>query len=241
MKNPDVRERMVLHLAQIDQGLASSVSKALGLSVPAKPAAPPNRSVPADGDPKKLQHRQVADPTIVSKPLSMTAHVPGPITTRKVAVLVADGFDAAGVAALIKALAREGAAAVLVGPHVGPFIADDHKAYAAPFSILTTSSVLFDAVAVADGPNAAAWSEDVDAIEFVKDAYKHCKAVAASGDAIKLLRAADIPVDGPKGDRPADAATVIGDRLTPQAVKRFITAMADHRLWTREPGLHLPI
>jgi catalase len=241
VKNPDVRERMVLHLAQIDRVLATSVAKALGLTVPAKPAAPPNRSVPADGDPKEHQHRKLADPTVVSPALSMDVHVPGPIATRKVAVLVAEGFDASGVAALSKALAGEGAAAVLVGPHIGPVKADDGKAYGAGFSILTTSSVLFDAVAVADGPHAGDWTQEADAVEFVKDAYKHCKALAASGDGVRLLEAADIPVDGPKGERPADAATAVGDRLTRPVIRRFLTAMADHRLWSREADLHLPI
>jgi catalase len=158
-----------------------------------------------------------------------------------VAVLVADGFDATGVAALSKALVGEGAAAVLVGPHVGPVLGDDGKAYSPPFSILTTSSVLFDAVAVADGAHAADWTREGDAVEFVKDAYKHCKAVAASGDGIRLLEAAGISVRGPDGDHPADAATAVGDRLTRQVIGRFLTAMADHRLWSREPGLHLPM
>ena len=241
VKNPDVRERMVLHLAQVDGGLASAVAKALGLTVPSKPAAPPNRSVPADGDPKDHQHRELADPTLVSSALSMTVHVPGPIATRKVAVLVAEGFDAAGVAALSKALAREGAAAVLVGPHVGPVVADDDKAYGVSFSILTTSSVLFDAVVVADGAHAGDWIQEADAVEFVKDSYKHCKAVGASGAGVRLLEAADIPVDGPKGERPADEATAVGDRLSRQVIQRFLTAIADHRLWSREPTLHLPL
>ena len=241
VKNPDVRELMIRHLAQIDRGLAAAVAKTLALTVPPRPEAPPNLSVPADGRPKDYQHHQLADPGIVSRALSMTTHVPGPIATRKVAVLVAEGFDAAGVAALSKALAAQGAAASLVGPHVGSVLGDDGKAYSPPFSILTTSSVLFDAVVVADGPHAGDWPQEVDAVEFVKDAYKHCKAMAASGQGIRLLEAADIPAEGPRGERPADSATAVGDRLTRPLIQRFLAAMADHRLWTREPGLHLPM
>ena len=43
----------------------------------------------------------------------MTQYVPGPIATRKVAILVAEGFDAAGVAALVKALAAAKAPAAV--------------------------------------------------------------------------------------------------------------------------------
>ncbi|MBA2719178.1 MAG: catalase [Chloroflexi bacterium] len=241
VKNLDVRERMVLHLAQIDRDLAKSVAKALGLTVPAKAAQPPNRSVPADGSAKDHQHHQLADPAIVSEALSMRAQVPGPITTRKVAVLIADGFDAVGVAALSKALAAQGAAAFLVGPHVGPVLGDAGKAVAAPFSILTTSSVLFDAVVVADGARAADWAKEADAVEFVRDAYRHCKALAATGAGIKLLEAADIPADGKDGNRPADAAVAVGERMSRGVIEKFVTALGNHRLWSREPGLHLPI
>jgi catalase len=154
---------------------------------------------------------------------------------------VADGFDAAGVGALSAALAREGAAVVLVGPWVGPVVGDDGKAYGVPFSTLTTASVLYDAVGVADGPNAAEWIQEADAVEFVKDAYKHCKAVTASGAGLLLLEAAGIPLGGADDDRPADGATAVGDRLTRPVIDQFLAAMAGHRLWTREPDLHLPM
>ena len=91
-----------------------------------------------------------------------------------------------------------------------------------------------------DGPNAGDWTREADAIEFVKDAFKHCKAIAATGSGIRLLQAADIPVDGPKGDRAADAATVVGDRLSRAVITQFLAAIAGHRLWSREPQLHLP-
>ena len=236
-----VRERMVLHLAQIDASLATFVAKGLGLEVPAKAPAPPNLSVPADGKPADYQHRTVTDRGVVSPALSMTTHVPGPITTRKVAILVADGCDGAGVAAVAKALAAEGAVAELVGPNLGSVATLDGTALTPKFSILTTSSVLFDAVFVAGGEGATQWSQEEDAIEFVKDAYKHCKAVAATGEGIKLLEAAHIPVGGPDDPDPADAATIVGAKVTAKVSQRLLNAMAEHRLWTREPELHLPL
>jgi catalase len=236
-----IRERMVAHLAQIDRTLATVVAKGLGLKVPAKLAPPPNRSVPADGNPDDFQHRPLADRDVVSPALSMTRFVPGPITTRKVAILVAAGFDAAGVAAVVKALAAEGATAHLVGPNVGPLVADDGKAFAPKFSILTASSVLFDAVYVAGGKEAASWVQEADAIEFVQDAFKHCKTVAATGDGVKLLEAAKVPVGGSDASDPADEATIVAAKVSRTVTQRLVAAMAGHRLWTREPELHLPL
>jgi catalase len=236
---PDIRARVVQHLAQIDAHLATMVARGLGVELSGTVAAPPNRSVPADGDPRDFQHRQLIDRDIVSGPLSMAVHVPGPITSRKVAILVAPEFDGAGVASLMKALAKAGAKGVLVGPHLGEIPADDGTAQDVQFSILTTSSVLFDAVFIAGGPGAATWTTETDAVDFIRDAYKHCKTVGATGEGIALLEAAHVPIGGPDDADPADEATVAAPELTTTATARFLAAMAGHRLWTREPELHL--
>ena len=236
-----IRERMVDHLAQIDRGLADAVAKGLGIKLPKVVPAPPNLGVPADGAPAGRQHRDIADRDFVSPALSMRKDVPGSVATRRVAVLVMPGFDGTGVTRLIKALSAEGAAALLVAPTVGP-VADDARAgHVAPLSILTTSSVLFDAVFVAGGKAAATWTAEADAVEFVREAFKHCKLVAASGEGIALLQAAGLGVGGPSDSQPADAATVVGPRVDAAMTRRFIEALSRDRLWTREPSLHLPL
>jgi catalase len=235
-----IRERMVLHLAQVDASLADAVARGLGVAVPAKAPPPPNLSVPADGNAADRQHRDLTDRDQVSPALSMTTYVPGPIATRKVAVMVAEAFDAAGVAALVNALAKQGAAAHLIAPELGDIKADDGATFTPKFSILTASSVLFDAVFVAGGEQAGRWTQEADAIEFVKDAFKHCKTIGASGEGVGLLEAARIPVGGPDDPDPADEATIVIDRMSRAAGARFVASMARHRLWTRESELHFP-
>jgi catalase len=236
-----VRERMVLHLAQIDARLATDVAGGLGLTVPKNAPAPPNFSVPATGTSKNFQHRKLTDRDAASPALSMKTSVPGPIATRKVAILVANGYDAKGVAAMLTALVKEGATGHLVGPRLGPLAADDGQTSTPKFSILTSKSVLFDAVYVAGGTEAAAWTQEADAIEFVKDAYKHCKAIAATGEGLMLLEAADIPIGEPDSGDPADDATIVAGKMSPTIARRLTAAMAQHRLWTREPELHFPL
>jgi catalase len=171
----------------------------------------------------------------------MTQYVPGPIVTRKVAILVKEGLDGAGASAMVAALAAKGARGLLVGPVVGEIADDVGAAHHAPFSILTTSSVLFDAVYVPGGEGAAQWALESDALEFVKDAYKHCKQICATGEGVALLTAAGIPVGAKNDADPADDATIVGARLTAKVVNRFIDAMGRHRLWSREVELHLPL
>ncbi|MEO8457169.1 MAG: catalase [Chloroflexota bacterium] len=241
VETPAIRERMVGHLAQIDATLATAVAKGLGISMPKKATPPPNMSVPADASAKTYQHRTLTDRDTISPVLSMTSFVPGSIATRKVAILVAEEFDGAGVAAMIRALEAEGAKGLLIAPELGEIVADNGKVYVPEFSILTASSVLFDAVYVAGGEGAAEWENEADAVEFVKDAYKHCKAVAASGEGVELLKAAAIDVGAKDDEDPADEATIVGESVNRRFTERFVAAMANHRLWTREPELHLPL
>ncbi len=142
---------------------------------------------------------------------------------------------------MLRALAAEGAKGVLVAPRLGALKADNGDSYTAQFSILTAASVLFDAVYVPGGEHATEWLAEADAIEFVKDAFKHCKAVAATGEGVQLLEAAHIPIGGRDDGNPADDATIVADKMSGTLTQRFIAAMAQHRLWSREPELHLPL
>ncbi len=237
---PAIRERMVHHLAQIDATLATMVAKGLGISLPKKmPAPPPNMSVPAGADPSAFQHRQLVDRDLISPALSAAHYLPTPIATRKVAILVNEQFDAKGVAAIVRALDAQGALGLLVGPHVGKIAPDSGAPQEVPFSTLTTSSVLFDAIFVAGGEGAAQWTLEADAVDFVREAFKHCKQVGATGLGVELLKAASVPVGGPDDPDPADEATIVGDSVGRAFTQRFVDAMANHRMWSREPELHV--
>ena len=83
-----------------------------------------------------------------------------------------------------------------------------------------------------------ALQQEADAIEFVKEAYKHCKTIAATGAEGRILRTACLGRDGSdhEGDRNTEAAGLIigheGDRNA--VASTFINAMAQHRHWARE-------
>ncbi len=224
---------MVGILTQVDKGLASAVAEGLGIPVP-KPELPMNHSFGADTDPKSVQPKKVTSSIEASEPLSMANTVKDTIKSRKVAALIADGFDGKHLEAMKKALMAEGAMLKTVGTHLGTVQTADGKAVAADFSLLTTASVLFDAVYI---PGGAASVEELaanaDAYHFVNEAYKHCKAICSTGDTAVFLDntfAADAENDEAViiAAKPADAA---GD---------FIAAIANHRNWERESVRKVP-
>ena len=86
-----------------------------------------------------------------SPALSMANTPKGDITTRKIAMLMADGFDEAAFTAMKKALTAAGAVPAVIAPHGGTIAGASKSEVPVDFSILTCASVLFDAVCVIGG------------------------------------------------------------------------------------------
>ncbi|HEX4948996.1 MAG TPA: catalase HPII [Blastocatellia bacterium] len=237
---PAIRERVVGLLAQVDQALATQVAAGLGMNTPVEIEPPINRSIPADGDPAKFEPRRPKKNTVTTSPaLSQENTVKNSIQTRKIAFLVADGFDDAAVTAMAKALTAAGALPKIVAPRGGTLTGAQGNALMVDYSLLTTSSVLFDAVFVPGGAESVAMlQQDADAVHFVNEAYKHCKAIAATGEGVELLRASYAAAEpGVREEAPLTpgASVLASTAANPRKVAdAFITAMAQHRDWSRE-------
>ncbi len=232
-----IRVRVVGMLTQVDKTLAAKVAEGLGIPVPKAPEQPMNLSIPADGDPKKFQPIKVNPGLKSSAALSMANTVKNTIKTRQVAILAADGVDGVTLNAMKKALEAAGAQAKIIAPHMGFIASDKGKQIKVDQSFLGAASVLFDAVYVPGGEaSAAALKEEPDAIHFINEAYKHCKAIAADGAGADVLyesaAGSKIQMDG-KSDKSNVAKGIVLDRNP----KEFIHALAQHRFWEREkPG-----
>ena len=172
------------------------------------------------------------------------------IRTRKVAFLAADGFDAAALAAMKKALTGAGAQVKIVAPRLGFLKGSDGAEVKIDFSFLTCASVLFDAVYIPGGEkSASAIKAEADAIHFVNEAFKHCKAIAATGAGVEVLRASSIGAGSEAGKANSvgggrvvsDEGVVTGeDAQAGKAAAEFIKAIAQHRHWSREAKPQVP-
>ncbi len=231
---PAIRERMVGILTQVDKGLASKVAASLGLKVPARLEQPINHSFGADTDPKSVQPKKVRSSLERSEALSMENTVKDTIKSRKIAALIADGFDGRQLEAMKKALVAEGAQLKTIAPRFGEIASADGKPVTADFSFLTAASVLFDAVYVPGGAKSVeALSGEADAIHFVNEAFKHCKAISVTGDADSFLNVTFA------GTAEEDKAVIVGKNAG-NAASDFIKAIAEHRNWAREDARKVP-
>jgi catalase len=244
VETPHIRERMLFLLAQVDKTLANKVAEGLGAKVPAKLDKPMNMSIPADFNPRKVQPIIVKQSLENSPTLSMVDNPNFPdgiIKTRKIAFLIADGFDDNAVSEMKKALMTEGAAAMTVAPRLGMVAGANGEAVKADFSFLTGTSVVFDAVYVPGGEaSVAALKNEPEAANFVSEAYKHCKSIAASGAGVELLESAGVvaPPNADAASSAGDAGVVTGgDDEVVKLAEDFIAAIGRHRHWEREPAV----
>ncbi|HKV36761.1 MAG TPA: catalase [Pyrinomonadaceae bacterium] len=239
-----IRERMLFLLAQVDKGLANKVAEGLGAAVPAKLEKPMNMSVPGDVDPKKVQPKRAIemDPSPALRMIDNPNFPNDTIATRKIAFLVSDGFDDAALLDMKQTLMTAGAVVVTVAPRLGILTGANGTAVKADFSFLTGSSVLFDAFYVPDGEaSVASLKVQPDVANFLIEAYKHCKTIAASGAGVELLASAGIVTAGDEISRTDKFEFRPGllasrESYVPGLGDQFVRSIARHRHWEREPA-----
>jgi len=223
VERPEIRQRMVSQvLVNIDMEMATRVARAVGVEVPKAPK------------PAKVEKK---GKTIESAPsLSMERSPKDSIRTRKVAVLVADGFSSKEMDAVRKALMAGGAIVDLVAPRLGTLKSREGDKEEPVKTFLTAHSVLYDAVYVPGGEKSiATLSLLADAVDFVRDAYRHCKAVGFSGEATQLVEVAGLSKIATMQPLAEDPGVVMSPKSDMKKFnKNFIAAIAAHRNWARE-------
>lgn len=239
----EVRERMLGILSMIDKSLAAAVAFALRIPVPQDPELPVNRSIPADGDPADFDSYIFEGSLTASDALSMAGTIKEGIQTRKIAFLTADGVDEKSLSIVRDALESAGAVVEIIAPRLNFIVSGNDVQIPVHHSYLTAASVLYDAVYVPGGTNSVATVEsEADAIHFLNEAFKHCKAIAADASAMQVIEATYF-----SNKLPADFTdqTVLKEGIVinddPEALAdKFILAIAQHRFWEREKPRKIP-
>jgi catalase len=226
---PEIRQRMVDNLAHVDLKLATRVAAPLGIKPP---------------DPKAAAGRLgFRDHRIVSKveedpALRMVGRPGGSAKTRKVAILVADGVEAAPLKRLQQDLVDAGAQCKLVAPHLGTVSTSSGRQLAVDHTFTNAPSVMFDAVLIPGGSESVATLGALgDAVHFVLEAYKHCKTICAVNDGAQLLSTLGFSLGkDPEQVGVPTPGVIIADarKVTDGQVSQdFLAAIALHRHWDR--------
>jgi catalase len=221
VQTPAIRRRLVAQLANVTTDLAEAVAHGLGLEMPPPlPKAGPKVSAPEVG---------------ASPALSMFAR-PGEsgVRSRRIALLLADGCDAASMIRVHAHFAAAGAVPRFVGSTLGNVAAAGGSRLPVEVTVGAMPSALWDAVVLPDGKAAiAALGENGLALEFVREQYRHCKPILAIGAGETLLRRLDVGTMLPSGER--DSGVVLaGANDLDGAIESFFLAVGMHRHFERE-------
>ncbi|HNP68768.1 MAG TPA: catalase, partial [Aequorivita sp.] len=222
-KQDSIKQRMLWLIAQIDTDLSKTVAKGLGMKVPKSIDKPINQAIGADADVKKHQPGAKMNYLDKSPALSQANTKFNSIATRQIAVLAADGFNMANLKKMQSLAKKDGAVLKIIAPMGGSIKCDKNMEHTVDASIMTTESVLFDAVYIPGGKKSIkALGENAKFTKFVNEAFKHCKAIAVDNEGEDFLK------DTYAGKHTEDKAVLIN-----ADAKAFKDAIKKHRNWDR--------
>jgi catalase len=233
VKTKEVRQRTVDNLAHVDMKLASRVAAQIGIDLPNAAAAAGRlgyRHHPIGSLEGRLQE---------APSLNMVGRYKPDISTRKVAVLAADGLDMISVRRVMQELTDAGLQCQVVAPHLGHIGTASGRTLAVDFTFSNTSSVMFDAVLL---PGGVASADELcrlgSAVHFALEAYKHCKPICAINEGVRLLSSLGFSMSQHKDTAltlPTPGVVIADSQkaIEGQISQAFIAAILQHRHWDR--------
>ena len=193
-----VRTQALEMIANIDLDMASKVAENLGMVIQGTAENKVTKSSPA-----------LSQLNTVMKP-----------DTRKIAILVGDGFDEE-LLNFINDLKAKGTLPMVVSDHHGSVAGASGASLPVDHTFLTADSVLFDAVYVASNDGATPMFKK-NAMLFVQEAFTHYKPIGSTFSGDELLE--EMGLVGQIGVLANDKVHFVDD---------FINAVAAHRFWDR--------
>lgn len=234
-EEPIVYERLTSRLADIDLGLAQSVAEMVGGPVPQK-AGRPNHG-------KKAKNLSQFD----FLPENPT------IATRKVGILIADGFDPIAFNGVYAALMAQKAIPVVLGPRRSKITSANGEISVQPdHHFEGQRSTMFDALFVPGGEQSIqTLAKNGRALHYIREAFGHLKAIGGTGEAALLFdKAFQLPEVSlsSTGEAVESYGVVTLRHPEPESLKevisvaknakgfldKFVYAISQHRCWARE-------
>ena len=204
-----VRLRVLANLRNVDETLASRVADGLGMALPAA-SAPASKPFDMEESPA----------------LRIVGKYPDTLKGRLIGILVTDGADGAVVASVRTSSEAAGAQVQIIAPKIGGVTLRDGSKLKADRQLQGAPSVLFDAVAlVLSDAGCELLLGEGAAVDFVKDAFGHLKAIGHNPAAQRLLDKA--------GVEPDPGVIALG-----KSSKGFCAAAAT-RQWNRESKVRI--
>ena len=200
-------QRMLGHLAIIDDKLAQQVREGLGVKGNVDKITPARQPIDLKESPALRLYGKYEDT----------------LAGRKVGILLGAGFDVQLKDALVSAITKQKAKAAIVTSKIEGEVDASGAVTPADMFLRAAPSVVFDAVVVIAGPDGdKALAANHGAVSFLMDANRHCKAVGWGGIPMLVKKAG------------LEAGPGLIDLGSKSKVKDFVDAAKAGRFWERE-------
>ncbi|KAL2019057.1 hypothetical protein VTK56DRAFT_10161 [Thermocarpiscus australiensis] len=241
-EDPVVYSRMVQRLADIDLGLAQAVAELVGAEAPKTGRPNPGRKAPAVSQ----TEFPGASPTIAS---------------RRIAIIVADGYDQVAYSAAYAAISAGLAIPLVIGPKRSKITAANDAGSTQPHHHLEGfRSTMVDAIFIPGGEGSVrTLAKNGRALHWIREAFGHLKTIGATGEAVDLVNKAiglpEVSVSDSGEVQDSYGVVTLRDvkpvslRHAVQVAKgatgfmeQFFWNISQHRNWDRElAGLHTQV
>lgn len=216
-----IKQRVVDMFNNVDGQLAAQIAAGIGATPPANPGG---TGVTATS-PAVSQENTIKE-----------------ARTRKVAILVENGFNFPEVTQVMDALKGAGAHWEIISKNQGMLTSVDGRQLEVNKNYVSAGSIMYDAVYVTGGRQCVdTLLKQGDARHLVSEAFKHAKAIGATNEGVDLLAASGIQgvaLAGPETH--AELVTEMGVVTIRNAAdmgyfsQKFIESIAQHRHWIRQ-------
>ncbi|WP_042221239.1 catalase [Oceanobacillus manasiensis] len=204
VQNKDIQQQVVDMFANVNLEMAQQIADSIGVVAPSEGGQTITKVSPA-----------------LSQENSTKS-----VATRKIAVLLDEGYDGDAVSDIVDQFKKQGMQPEIVASKLGTIKTEKGPQLEVDNTFLTVDSVLYDAVYVVGGAHQNE-SFQGKAGNFTKEAFSHFKPIGATHEGEKLLQ--DFGVT-------SLAAGVITEGDSDDFVSRFTEAVKQHRFWERDVG-----
>jgi len=216
-----IQQRVVDMFNNVDGQLAAQIAVGIG----ANPPATPGGTGVTDTSPAVSQENTIKD-----------------VRTRKVAILLENGFNNSELTQLIGILSGVGIQTEIASKNLGMLTSVEGEQMKVDKNYFTTGSIKYDAVYLPGGQQSInSLMTQGDAMHFVNEAFKHAKTIGATSEGVDLLMTSAIKgVNMAGGDgqfQPVIEMGVVTMRNNTDMsgfAQEFINAIAEHRHWSRQ-------
>lgn len=216
-----IKQRVVEMFNNVDKQLAMEIAKGLGIN-------PPENS---GGTGVTASSPAVSQENTIKVP-----------QTRKVAILVEDGFNCQDVIKFMEAMEDVVVTAEIISKNLGKITSINGTELEVTKHYHNAASIMYDAVYIPGGQQSVdSLIAQGDSVHFVNEAFKHAKAIGATNEGVNILNASAIKGVKIAGtDNQGELTSELGV-VTIQNTsdinsfnEEFIKAVAEHRHWGRK-------